>query len=557
MLLQAARLLRCTKDGRPFYDELATVFATLISSLSLQPHTVGLFHFEYDFSFTSGEAIRNLTELKLQQQNKTIDVTGRVITSTTITTYQIDPRSCAELMQLFVNARLIRCANDPEKGKFKQDMLFQLTPKAIAIVDAFSQRHGVVSPNVVDLLKSQHNSMKLVNLERNPVTDQISSSEAVIGIIFQRFAGRKPNTTSWHNNAQSHQIPTHPQSGQNGGSGHPFGGPSNSVTTVSMGSGLPSQNGTSKLYRGPSSSSMVRQESTDTDVSSVSDIYIESSTGVHVHDSKRVHLKEYHNCFSGMAAKLWLMDCTSVIYAHEAQIILTAFLQYDLITPADSRSTASGEKLVMEKNAYYFISEKGKELAGWPTIGTGLLQKQRPHSPGNTPQRQSATTTGGDNKQSRLEHILDDPALRLLFREHLAENFCDENLTFYLETEKLLAQFHELEKNRFTTEEKVNVCLSEAWVVYHAFLAPGSASEVNIDHLLRQRVRERMTAEESVALPAPESQPIESVSTSANKLTEIVRLLDEVRRQVFRLMASDSVPKFMRTPKFLELGIEV
>ncbi|KAK9240943.1 regulator of G protein signaling domain-containing protein, partial [Lipomyces kononenkoae] len=512
MLLQAARLLRCTGDGRPFYDELTTVFATLISSLSLQPHTVGLFHVEYDFSFTSGEAISNLAELKLQQQNKTIDVSGRVITSTTITTYQIDLRSCAELMQLFLNARLIRCANDPEKGKFKQDMLFQLTPKGIAIVDAFSQRHGVVSPNVVDLLKSQHNSMKLVTLERNPTSDQISTSETVIGIIFQRFAGRKPNTNPWHN-AQSHHIPTHPP------------------------------------------------ESTDTDVSSISDIYIESSAGVHVHDSKRIHLKEYHNCFSGMAAKFWLMDCTSVIYAYEAQMILTAFLQYELVKAADSRSMAFGEKFVMEKNAYYFMSEKGKDLAGWLRTGSGQPHKyavhNRPQSPASTPQRQSSTTGGGNNKHSRLEHILDDPALRLLFREHLAENFCDENLTFYLESEKLLAEFHELEKTRFPTLDKVNVCLSEAWVVYHAFLAPGSASEVNIDHLLRQRVRERMTAEEFISLPTSGSQQTEPVSTSVNKLIEIVKLLDEVRRQVFRLMASDSVPKFMRTSKFLELGIEV
>ncbi|KAK9492213.1 regulator of G protein signaling domain-containing protein [Lipomyces doorenjongii] len=511
MLLQAARLLRCTEEGRPFYDEFTAVFATLISSLPLQPHTVGLFHARYDFSFSSMEAARNLAELKLQQQNKTIDLTGRLITSTTITTYQIDVRSCAELMQLFLNARLIRCANDPEQGKFKHEMLFQLTPKGIAIVDAFSQRHGVVSPNVVDLLKSQHNSMKLVHLERDPVTDHISSSEIVIEIIFQRFAGRKPNTTPLHR-AHSHHMP---------------------------------------------SQSLGHSESSDTDVSSVSDMYLESSAGVHVHDSKRIHLKEYHNCFSGMAAKLWLMDCTSIIYALEAQMVLTAFLQYDLITPADARSMSSGDKFLMEKNAYYYMSEKGKNLAGWPTTGSGLLKHgpHRPRSPGSTPYRYSSSAAR--DKHSRLEHILEDPALRLLFREHLAENFCDENLTFYLESERLLAQFHELEKNQFPTLEKVNVCLSEAWVVYHAFLAPGSASEVNIDHLLRQRVRERMTAEELDTIATPGSQPIESISMSVTKLTEIVKLLDDVRRQVFRLMASDSVPKFMRTARFWELGIEV
>ncbi|KAK9485883.1 regulator of G protein signaling domain-containing protein [Lipomyces starkeyi] len=553
MLLQAARLLRCTEEGRPFYDEFTAVFATLISSLPLQPHTVGLFHARYDFSFSSMEAVRNLAELKLQQQNKTIDLAGRRITSTTITTYQIDVRSCAELMQLFLNARLIRCANDPEKGKFKHEMLFQLTPKGIAIVDAFSQRHGVASPNVVDLLNSQHNSMKLVNLERNTVTDQISTSETVIEIIFQRFAGRKPNTTPLHR-AQSHHMPSQSL----GHSGAPFGGPSNSTTTVALGpSPYPAHGGTCATHH-DTMSSVLRRESSDTDVSSVSDMYLESSAGVHVHDAKRIHLKEYHNCFSGMAAKLWLMDCTSIIYVHEAQKILTAFLQYDLITPADARSMSSGDKFVMEKNAYYYMSEKGKNLAGWPTTGSRLFHKHgphRPHSPGSIPYRHSSSAAR--DKHSQLEHILEDPALRLLFREHLAENFCDENLTFYLESEKLLTQFHELDKSQPPTLEKVNVCLSEAWVVYHAFLAPGSASEVNIDHLLRQRVRERMIAEELDTITIPGSQPIESISTAVTKLTEIVKLLDDVRRQVFRLMASDSVPKFMRTAKFLELGIEV
>ncbi|KAK9255693.1 regulator of G protein signaling domain-containing protein [Lipomyces tetrasporus] len=499
MLLQAARLLRCTEDGRPFYDEFTAVFATLISSLPLETHTVGLFHARYDFSFSSEEAMSNLTELKLQQQNKTIDVTGRLVTSTTITTYQIDARSGAELMQLFLNARLIRCANDPEKGKFKHEMLFQLTPKGIAIVDAFSQRHGVASPNVVDLLKSKNNSMKLMYLERDPLSDQISSSESVIQIVFQRFAGHKPNTTPM-------------------------------------------------------------RQSIDTDDSSVSDMYVESSAGVHVHDSKRVHLKEYNNCFSGIAGKLWLMDCTSIIFVAEAQMILAGFLKYGLITPADSRLMAMGEKFVMEKNAYYCMSEKGKSLAGWPSSGSGRHHRNGYKFPtsndSRSPHRHSSAIVG-DNKQSRLEYILGDPALRLLFREHLAENFCDENLTFYLESEKLLAQFHDLEKTQIPTLQKVNVCLSEAWVVYHAFLAPGSASEVNIDDLLRQRVRERMTSEEVDTLSISGLQYAALIPTSVNKLTEIVKLLNEVRMQVFRLMASDSVPKFMRTAKFLELGIEI
>ncbi|KAK9246438.1 regulator of G protein signaling domain-containing protein [Lipomyces tetrasporus] len=459
-------------------------------------------------------------------------------------------------MQLFLNARLIRCANDPEKGKFKHEMLFQLTPKGIAIVDAFSQRHGVASPNVVDLLKSKNNSMKLMYLERDPLSDQISSSESVIQIVFQRFAGHKPNTTPMRR-AYSHRSQSQPLGGH---SSPPFGGPSSSTTTVALGPGHHQTHYGTPTAHYDTVSSILTRESIDTDDSSVSDMYVESSAGVHVHDSKRVHLKEYNNCFSGIAGKLWLMDCTSIIFVAEAQMILTGFLKYGLITPADSRLMAMGEKFVMEKNAYYCMSEKGKSLAGWPSSGSGRHHRNGYKFPtrndSRSPHRHSSAIVG-DNKQSRLEYILGDPALRLLFREHLAENFCDENLTFYLESEKLLAQFHDLEKTQIPTLQKVNVCLSEAWVVYHAFLAPGSASEVNIDDLLRQRVRERMTSEEVDTLSISGRQYAALIPTSVNKLTEIVKLLNEVRMQVFRLMASDSVPKFMRTAKFLELGIEI
>ncbi|KAK9457586.1 regulator of G protein signaling domain-containing protein [Dipodascopsis uninucleata] len=500
MLLQATRLLRFTDEGRPFFDELIAVFATLMSSLPLETHEVGLFHAKYDFSFTSEEALANLKELKLQQQNKTVDSNGRQITSTTITTYQLSTHSCMAMIQLFLNACLIRCATEPDRMKFSQEMLLQLTAKGISIIDSFSQRNGIISPGVISLTKSALNIARLVYLERDSTTDEISTIPDFIEIIFKRFAGPRPNTNTFATNA------------------------------------------TQAAAMAAASSSHFRDA-------------CDSINGIRVHESKRVHLREIRNCFSGREAKKWILNCTTAMDNTEALKILNSFLDYGLLVSTSSSSLLNSEdrkRFVSEKTVIYILTDKGRRIAGWPT------PQNSQNIPKATPSTGSTLVSGfdsTDNKLSRLEMILSDPALRLLFREHLAENFCEENLQFYFESEKIITQYRELMQQKHLSLQKVNVCISEAWVLYQSYLAPGSASEVNIDHLLRNRVRELMT--KGSIIENTGRSDYQTISRSANRLKDIVDLLDEVRTQVFRLMATDSVPKFLKNRKFLELGKDI
>ncbi|KAK9476567.1 regulator of G protein signaling domain-containing protein [Lipomyces japonicus] len=503
MLLQATRLLRFTKDNnqasRPVFDELTAVFATLISSLPLGSHYVGLFKVQHFYSFTSEEAILNLRELKLQQQIKTIDKSGKLVTSTTITTYVLEFSSCVHMMQLFLNARLLRCVTDPEKLEFKPNMLFQPTPKGVAIVGEFSQRIGVTSPNVRTLLTSSLNTcIRLVHLERDHDTDHISTIENVIEIIFQRFAGSQATDNS-HNHA-------------------------------------------SKFHNSPES-----HDTSDSTLSGPIDLsnYNDSYQGVRLVESKRFHLREFRNCFSGMSALQWIMNCTTVLDTREAITILKAFCQLGLITSCIERIV--GDTFYADKNYWYILTTKGKHVAGWPSRGRSPnYAVSITHSELNN----LSNFTIDQKYTTNLEYILNDPALRLLFKEHLKESICEENLVFYLESGKILEQFSELQKNQFPSLERVKICLSEAWMVYNNYLAPGSASEVNIDHSLRKRVRDRMTAEGNF-----NSEIEQSLSTAVNKVTEVVSLLVDVRTQVFRLMASDSVPKFIKTKRFAEVGL--
>lgn len=74
--------------------------------------------------------------------------------------------------------------------------------------------------------------------------------------------------------------------------------------------------------------------------------------------------------------------------------------------------------------------------------------------------------------------------------------------------------------------------------LYNAFLAPGSPCELNIDHNLRNALVSRMTRFE-----LPDIELLQTVK-------EVIQLYDQAQNSVFKLMASDSVPKFLRDPGY-------
>ncbi|KAL9095682.1 MAG: hypothetical protein Q9165_002114, partial [Trypethelium subeluteriae] len=74
--------------------------------------------------------------------------------------------------------------------------------------------------------------------------------------------------------------------------------------------------------------------------------------------------------------------------------------------------------------------------------------------------------------------------------------------------------------------------------LYNAFLAPGSPCELNIDHSLRNALASRMT------------RAVGDDKSMVASLKEVANLFQRAQSSVFKLMASDSVPKFVRDPKY-------
>lgn len=166
------------------------------------------------------------------------------------------------------------------------------------------------------------------------------------------------------------------------------------------------------------------------------------------------------------------------------------------------------------------------------------------------------TMDGKDSNFTKLGQILEDPHLRQHFREHLKANFCEENICFWMDYHTMRRSIKGSISSRSLDQQKE--LLIEAYQIYSTYVAPGSSREVNIDHILRQEMDHFISSISTVVTSPFVNAPFQNSDTStvilttsnpANSLRMLIRMLDKVDDHVYRLMAQDSVPKFIRTEK--------
>lgn len=176
-----------------------------------------------------------------------------------------------------------------------------------------------------------------------------------------------------------------------------------------------------------------------------------------------------------------------------------------------------------------------------------------------------------ESNTDRLRYILDEPALRSLFREFLRGNFCEENLSFWLEVQDFKRKFNITSSaiaagnsvGRPTTgqgaqghaamEKHHEALIQMAFVIYNTYLAPSSQCELNIDHGLRNELvaylNEVMTDLTGKAFQG-RVELEQANAVNATQLQTMIRLYERIQTHVFRLMATDSVPKVRRLGHF-------
>ncbi|KAF8665658.1 hypothetical protein AX16_000111 [Volvariella volvacea WC 439] len=554
----SSHMMKTTKRGRPFLKDTLDLFATLIVSLQLGPHKQ--FFRTFPNSFSTDEAVANLASLKFSQSNRGPDPRepSRVVTTTTTTTFSMTREMAKAMSQHFMDARLIENAADPSSGLFKDRGIYVLTPKGLHVLERFISKNGINSDHIQEVFTTQPICIKLLHLERRSADDEIIVTQSVITALFRRFCGRTPN---------------YPQ-----------------ATTTTTPDAFQRHHERSKGI------SLM-------DVTERAQPLLNKAQVVHRH------------CFSAVTALEWLCDFTSVVGREEAAEMAAHFVRFGLITlvsdkrkhndsaiiftvrgasPGGNSHIAQNGEFRCTAKAIYKITEEGRRIVHWDRddspngSSTNLSERSSVEDDGDTrpeakihrrismAERMNANYDHAERKQNkgnadRLRYILEDPALRALFRDFLRSNFCEENLAFWLDVQDFKRKFNitssavavgTTQKNTKVTpgqaamERHHETLINRAFTIYNTYLAPSSQCELNIDHSLRTELvkyLEDVVTTLTGKVWTGRVEPEHGQAFNATQLATMIRLYERIQTHVFRLMATDSVPKFVQTPKFLSM----
>ena len=249
--------------------------------------------------------------------------------------------------------------------------------------------------------------MQLVILERDGTTDKLSHDRATIDVIFRRFAG---------------------QDGAN-----------------------------------------VKNSTSASDNDSLSDYY-NGMIGVKVARERKILDRVVPNTFTGKAGVDWLMDCCTTVDRREVYEIAELFVTHGLIwavveDKVYAHQNPGASKFQPTKNAIYGLTEKGQRTAGWIARDVDSpLGNERENSKTGSSRNNNSKITPRDSNNNRLTVIVNDPALRLLFREYLRDTHCEENLAFYLEVREFTRSYDNAERAKaFTRLDAIRENLAAAY----------------------------------------------------------------------------------------------
>ncbi|GBE79209.1 regulator of G protein signaling domain-containing protein [Sparassis latifolia] len=572
----SSHMMKTTKRGRPFLKDTLDLFATLVVSLQLGDNKQ--FFRTFHNSFTTDDAARNLASLKFSQSNRGPDPRepARIVTTTTTTTFSMTRDMAKAMCQQFMDARLIENAADPGSNLFKERGVYVLTPKGLHVLERFMSKNGINGDHLQHVFASQPICMKLLHLERRSVDDEIIVSHSVITSLFRRFVGRQPNYPpefldsldafqKYHERSKGVALSDVPER------------PPNGKTAVVHRNCFPAVSALEWLC--DFTSVIGREEAAE-----MAAQFVRFGLIILVSDKRK---------------------------NNDSAIIFTV---RGAAGGGNSSISQHGEFRCTAK-AIYKITDEGRRMARWDNDGSenspntsasninSAVRSSDDH-PGDTTATDTAASKDakihrrismteklnatyeadkkGNQKESntdRLRYIIDEPQLRSLFREFLRTNFCEENLAFYLEVQDFKRKFNitssaiasnsssaaprggpKVTPGQIAMERHHESLIASAFSIYNNYLAPSSPSELNIDHGLRNELSGYLS-EVITSLTGKAFQGRveldQATQFNATQLQTMIRLYERIQTHVFRLMATDSVPKFIKTPRFLALRIKL
>ncbi|KAL1917316.1 uncharacterized protein VTP21DRAFT_4972 [Calcarisporiella thermophila] len=498
-------MIKPAESGRLFARDIYDYFAAFVSSVPLQTNRRGFK--SYPDSFTVEVALGCLHSLTLTSTVRSPDPADPtcLITGTTTRTVEMSKPEATALLQHFLNAYLVLNVSSKHGTELKAKGVYRVTPKGWTILERFINKSSMSAGHLHSAL-SQHSRIKLVPLDRDPATDAIVVEPHQLRAVFRRFTGPFPNRPS--------------------------------------------------------------SKETDSDSSDRGSLASHDTArerlGVEVRDRQIFYLT-FRDAFDGQAAIDWLCMHTSALTRHEAAFVLQEFLRAGFVEVLLNKTDKSAACPLYSRDFVLHLTEEGEEVSGWAdgdntdstSVSTGpstaplslrahappkqddcvvdireMLSRAPPHYSKQSLERapsisslDSTIATTKDSHAARLHHILRDPQLLSLFRVFLTANFCEENLAFWLDCEQFCQKFHSTPPGTAAKELVEMSCK-----LYEEYLSPGSPHEINIDHELRH------------------------TRVSPEDLEAVFKHFSKVQSHIFRLMCTDSVPKFYATlsPQYRE-----
>ncbi|SCV02119.1 LAMI_0G16072g1_1 [Lachancea mirantina] len=529
----ASTTFKRTSNGLICSDELRKVFSVLLICLNLKerpsPNRMKMFsnlHRHHSFTFYMKEAIDTMASFKL---NVNLNITSVTVS------YAIHSELATCLLATFMDAKLIHAPGDRTRVTPKDKVLLQPTPKGVAILMKFVRQIGL--KELPPILTSPLNSMELFSFERSAMTDAIIHSDYFVSLLFSKLMGDTPN--EWSPSKKSDKLPSLSQLIECDDESFTFESfdlPRNGLTVDS-----------SNTRRSPTSppnhdetreSPLAHRFFTNPDSTAHVQYYV-SSSGLRLLGSKTVGGDVVDVLFTTKAMWQWLMDCTDIMYPREAVTVMSLFLRNGLIRPIYSINTENYRgKFSIGSKCFYTLTESGFETLGWKQMNK--LKKNRRSLYGLSAQTSFISLADSATLMKKkacelkefndvtilkqtvayvdLSHILKDPGMRHLFRNHLESEYCAENLDVYFEIKKflkrmtILKDLMDLKSHRSQDKRRVsrarqfndiivittnsallkqaNECLEIAYQIFSSYITVGAPFQLNIDHCLRESITE-------------------------------------------------------------------
>ncbi|KAL9548152.1 hypothetical protein PS6_006750 [Mucor atramentarius] len=606
-------MMKFTIDGRPYLKDIHDLFAALIVQIPLDTHRY-LFRNYYN-TFSSEDAIQALGNLRFSHTVRIPDPndSSRLQRTTTTTTFNMAREMAKSLCQQFQNCRLMENAVDPQNRTFRDKGIWHLTPKGLCVLQDFCVRTEV---NMTALRKhfSHMEAIHLVRLDRNPDDDQLILNRACVSVIFRvmmtclpldgeltssgnassmSVSSRQQSTSSTPPSSTSSSVSSATSSSTPSLSA-PFAMSStvsssdsrvhmlgNYLLTLSKSGRTTAQLKTAKTMRTVFSSQMCcdwlldyNTVSCREEAEAIAQEFIKYNW-IEFQDPK-------HHSLPLKSSKVSMF----VVTDKGKQIVSEPVKQPN--SPSTSQQLSDRSKITTSSNIVRSrsntITKEDEEtseeekttlreilsqdpdsllITQQSTTTTDDIEDASTHSGNSTSSRppsiavdhsSHSTVDPKESNSARLKIILENAKLRSPFKDFLRANFCEENLDFWIDYNTLRRKCRN--QSPALPSQNQKDLLEDAYDIWSTYLAPGSSCELNVEHSLCQEMA-RIVHSVVTVIPAYPGQGkptiVITASSASQSLRMMLKLFDRVNEHICRLMASDSVPKFVKTEKYRKI----